>query len=312
MTRITGSMTYRTALQNLAVRREQLARTEEQATSGRRINRPSDDPVGAGRAARLRLDVATSDQFLRNASAASARLRATEQAVKGAHELVSRARALAVQGATDTLDASARRILATDVESLHADLLALANARHDGGSLFAGMQNDGPAFSASGGFAAAPPTVTYQGDSAELEVEVEPGSRIATTLDGRRVFQGDADGDGAPDGGREDAFRVLGDLWQALVDDDRAAVAATLDRLDTVELQIELEQTRVGAADRRVQNAAANLGDTGVELRQRLSEVEDADTIRVLSELALHQAALEASLRATASVVQNSLVSFLS
>jgi flagellar hook-associated protein 3 FlgL len=310
--RVPGSIVVRTSLANVAAARARLAVTQEQAASSLRINRPSDDPAGAARATSLRAEQAAHEQYARNVDRGVARLRAAEGALGAASEVVVRARELALQGANGSLDGDARRALAAEVAVLFDELVTAANSRHADGYTFAGTANATPAFAVTGAFAAgSPPVVTFAGSSDEIELAVGPDQRVVVTLDGRRVFLGDADGDTVPEPGRADAFATLGALWQALVDDDRDAVAATLGDLDRVQRQLELERATVGAEGARLEAAARRLADAGVETTRQLSSAQDADTVRVLSALVTQSTALEAALEAAARSVSPTLLDFL-
>lgn len=312
--RVTNSMMVRTALQGLYQQRERLAVTQEQAATGLRVNRPSDDPVAASRATVLRAETSANAQFQRNIEQASGRMVTIERAISSSQDVIIRARELAVQGANDSLDASARKLLAQEVETLFDELLSAGNIRHSGGSVFAGTASTSPAFSASGPFVSGspPPTVSFGGNSAEIETAIDQGRRVPTTLDGRRVFQGDADGDGVPDAGRDDAFAVLGELYRALDTDDRAATASTLDRLDRVQLQFEQELAGVGAIGNQIDAVSQRLEIERVDLAKRLSDTQDASVEQVFSDLTLRETALQASLQVTARAVPLSLMDFLS
>lgn len=311
--RITSSMVVRTALTGIHGARERLSVTQEQAASGLRVNRPSDDPAAASRAAQLRADAAATEQYDRNVEQARARLATAEDSLRSAGDVLVRARELAIQGSNGTLDAGARRILAQEVESLFDELLAAGNARNTGAWIFAGTASGTPAFAASGPFVSGTPapTVAFGGDSIEIEVAIGDGQRAVATLDGRRVFLGDADGDSNVDAGREDAFAVLGELWRALDADDQAGVAATLDRLDRARLGFELELARVGATTQQLDAANERLDRDRIAVRKSLSDAEDADTEEVFSRLVAQEVALQAALEAAARSVQPSLFDFL-
>lgn len=310
--RIPESIVVRTSLANVLRARTRLAATQERAASSLRINRPSDDPAGASRATALRAEQAAHLQHARNVDRAVDRLRAVETALAKAGDALVRARELAMQGANGTLDATARHAIATEVEVLFGELLGAANAQHADGWLFAGTANAAPAFAVTGDFASgAPPVVAFAGTSDEIEVAIAPDQRVAVTLDGRRVFLGDGDGDGTPDGGRADAFATLGALWQALVDDDRDAIAASLADLDRVHHQLALERARVGAEAARLDAAKRALADASYETTRQLSLTEDADMLSVLSDLVSQETALNASLEAAARAVRPSLLDFL-
>ena len=311
--RVTSSMLLRTALANINSQRLRLAETQEQASSGLRVNRPSEDPVAARLAMQYRSAQQANGQFERNIGQGQGRLRSVEGAVDASADLVVRARELAIQASNDTLDADARLAIAREIAALHDALLANANTRHTGSYVFGGYLSDVPAFVSTGPFVEGqpPPVVTYQGDGNEIEVEIEEGVRVASSLDGRRVFLGDADGDGLVDAGREDVFDVLADLWNDLQLNNIAGIQGSLDRLDRAQLQLNLEQVRAGAADGRMDTARDSLGRHGVTLAARRSEVEDADAVEVYSNLVIQENALRAALEATSRVIQPSLMDFL-
>lgn len=311
--RITELMIQRTALADLNRVRVRLARAHEQASSGLRINRPSDDPSGAREATALRARVAEVSQLERNLERAATRLQQSEVVLQDAQNVLIRARELAVQGSNDTLDTRSRRLIAAEIEALHDQLLSVGNSRVSGSYLFSGYASTTPAFTVSGPFppGGPAPTVGFGGDSNEIEVEIDSGVQLPTTLDGRRVFLGDGDGDGTPDAGREDLFDVVADLWQALQDGDRDATASTIDRIDLAQEQISVERSRVGARISRSEAARQALGQRELDLAKSLSEVQDADSVQVFSDLVREETLLQASLQATAQLVQQSLLDFL-
>ncbi|MCA9510930.1 MAG: flagellin [Myxococcota bacterium] len=313
--RITDGMVQRTALADVMRARLRLARVQEQAASGLRINRPSDDAVGYRMAGTVRSALRGGEQLLRNHGRAETRIARADAALSETLGVLQRARELALQGANGapSQNAETRRILAEEVAGLHADLLSQANASNAGEHVFAGHANDVAPFVASGGFAngSPAPTVAFVGDSNEIEIEIDSGTRVATSLDGRRVFQGDANGDGLVDGGRVDLFDTLAGLWTALDTNDGAATAAELDRIDTAMAQIHAERTRLAGSSQRIEGARDGVRDRAVALQSQLSQLQDADTVEVFSELVSRETALQASLQAAARVIQPSLLDFL-
>jgi len=313
--RVTESMLHRIALSDVTRQRQRLAQTQEQAASGLVINRPSDDPVGAGLVVTLESTLAAIAQQERSVSAAKARVSASENAIADATELLVRARELAIQGANATQSASTRRAIAREIEGLHASLLASANTRFDGGYVFAGFASDAAPFAASGPFTSPPPSapvVSYAGDGGQIQVEIEEGVQLGVNADGRRAFLGDGDGNGLPDAGREDVFAVLGDLWEALSSNDPVATAAALPRIDRGLDQLSVERTGFGAAATRLEMAEQRLAQRSLDAKSRLSQLRDADMAEVVSNLAQQELALQAGLSGMARLLQTSLLDFLS
>lgn len=312
--RITQGMLYRMALANLNQQRSRLAQTQEQASSGLRINRPSDDPLGAGTASRLRTNRAALEQLEANVSGARARAGAADSAIANSTDALIRARELAVSGSNGSQDANSRLQLAEEIAGLHDILVSEANTRFGNGFIFAGYDSDAAPFQVSGSFQAAPPaqpSVSFVGNSDEIMVQIEEGSQIRVGLDGRRVFMGDADGNGSPDPGRENVFDLLADLHQALVTDDVTATSASLTRIDDALGQFSIERTRMGAVSTRLDSATERHARRGVEIATRLSETQDADLAEVVSRLVQQESALQSGLAAMGRLLPPTLMDFL-
>ena len=312
--RVTHSMLFNDALSDLNRLRTSMARTQEQAASGRRINRPSDDPAGAGRVSVLETSIRSLEEYFRNIEGSRARVAISETAVAEAGDLLLRARELAISGANGTLDAGVRAQIAAEVESLHGALLSAANTSFAGGHIFAGFESGTTPFVSTGVFSSPPPVspvVSFAADSNEIQVDIEEGVRISASFDGRRIFLGDADGDGLPDAGKDDVFAVVAGLRDALMQNDPVAIADTLPRIDTVLDQLQTERTRIGATESRLLSAEQRVADRTLQVQSRLSEFRDADLAEVISTLVREENALRASLESMSRLLPPSLMDFL-
>jgi flagellar hook-associated protein 3 FlgL len=312
--RVTPSLIHRVALGDVAAARARLARTQEQASSGLRINRPSDDPAGAGQVANLLTDGAALAQFERVISGVRGRVGAVENALAETNDLLIRLRELAIQGANGTQDAATRRLIADEVASIHGALVAQANAQFGGAFVFAGFSSAAAPFTTTGVFDAATataPSIAFVGDANEVQVEIDEGVSASVTLNGQRAFLGDANGDNVVDAGRENVFAVAEELWRALVTNDPTSVTATLGRIDRASGQVSAERSQIGAVDAKLARAAQNIARRRVETELRTSNLRDADLARVVSDMVQQEAALQAGLSAMGRLVQTSLLDFL-
>lgn len=301
-TRITNNILFRSALSDVTQQRLRLARTQEQASTGLRINRLSDDPVGVRAATLLKAGIENTQQFARNIQNSESRLRGVSAALSDTNEVLIRARELALQGANGTQGGAERRLIAAEIASLHDQLVSNANRKVGGGFVFGGYASDTAPFDAA---PPAPPAV-WQGDSNEVRVDVDTGVSVPVTLNGERVFTG------VGVSGGENLFAVLDDLRLALEADNRPGVQAMLTRIDAAQNQINVEQAEVGALESQILVFARQNDERDVDLEQRLSEVQDADSVKVFSDLVNQEVALQASLAASARMIQPSLLDFLS
>ena len=170
-------------LNALLKRQQDLARTQQQLTTGSKLNRAADDPSGAAQAQRLDHLVTALDTFGRNAGVLEQRLRLQEQALGDAGDQLIRARELAVQGNNATLSQTDRQALAAEIRQLRRQMLSIAN-RDDGTGryLFAGRQDGVMPFAEAAG------SVSYAGDDGQNLVDVSPDLALADTDAGSDVF----------------------------------------------------------------------------------------------------------------------------
>jgi len=309
--RVTRSMMYRSALTDLSALRTQMARTQEQASTMQRVNRPSDDPAAAAEIQSLEAQLRGLQQHQRTVSGVRARVNVTESTLRDAADLIGRARELALQGANETHTSEGRAQMALEIEGLYDAMLGLANSRFAGSYLFGGYESSDAPFIRFGPETPLPERIAYAGDPSEIEVEIEEGLRVRTSLDGRRVFHGDADGDGFTEAGREDVFRVLRNLHTALSDDDPVAVRATLDSIDRVFSQLNVEATRIGLVNGELDAAAHRLEGKILDVQLQLRDVGDADFAEVISRSVREEAALRASLEMMNRLMSPTLLDFL-
>ena len=305
--RVTQSMVSRMGMEQLANQRSRLARTQEQASTGLRLNRPSDDPVDFRSALRLKDSVSQTGRYLRSIDLSRTRLHTTEGAIADAAEVVDNAHTLAVQAGNSTNGPTARAALRVQVEQYFDQLLDASNARAPGGGyVFSGVASDTPAFVQTGTFVSGspPPTVAFAGDDSAVSVEIDEGVSIEVTRSGQGAFKGPVD-----------IFAVLGQLWQGLDQNDspaaRAIINTAMGDLNTAFDHLNVERSHVGGAEAKADSFETRLRGQQEELTKQVSVLENADAYQVYSDLAAQEAALKASLSVAARMQQPTLLDFL-
>jgi len=116
--RVTNLMRERNFLYNIGLSQSRLQKLQDQAASGKKINKPQDDPVGAEMSMALRHHLEQNDQHLRNLDKAKNWMESVEQALSEVTSALHRASELAIYGASDTTPPDARKALAKEVEQL--------------------------------------------------------------------------------------------------------------------------------------------------------------------------------------------------
>lgn len=194
MTRISTGMLYQQSLSAMQSKQASLARTQNELTTGKKLLTAKDDPVGAGAAVALDRSRAELERFGKNADAVGHRLGMQEAALTQAGGVMGRITELTVRANSASLSDEDRKAIATEITSLRASLLDIANSPDGAGRyLFGGTQDGTPPFAKAGG------GVVYGGDQTRRQVEIAPQMFVADTMPGSEVFMRVRTGDGRID-----------------------------------------------------------------------------------------------------------------
>ena len=129
ISRVTNLTTMQAAQRNLQAGATKMARLQDQASSQRAINRPSDDPAGTVESMRVRAAQRSNDQYARNIDDGNGWLTTVDSTLGRASDIMRRVRDLTVQGANDgAMSPTAKEAIAVELEGLKADLMVQANA----------------------------------------------------------------------------------------------------------------------------------------------------------------------------------------
>jgi len=293
ISRMTQSMMLDRSYLTLQTVQGRLAKTQEQLTTGRVLNRPSDSPTGTSSAMRIRASVADETQFQRNAQDGLGWLGQIDSALTSSLDQVRRARDLGVQGVNGTnAGAGAREALAVEVEQLRESLIGVANTTYLGRPVFGGLTAGTKAYDDSGAFV---------GQPGEVKRTVAKDVKVAVNVDGPDVF--------GPAG--DDLFGSLEKLATALRAGDTAEIGNQLSALDTAQKRITSVVSDAGTRYNRVERAATAASNAVFDLTTSLSEIEEVDLAKATIGLKAQEVAYQAALSATARLVQPSLVDFL-
>jgi flagellar hook-associated protein 3 FlgL len=174
--RVSTALSRDVILGNLRRSQEELFRIQEQLSTGLKILRPSDDPIGANRVQDFTLGITRNGQFLRNLETADGRLTMSDSSLSEANELANRAREILLSQAQSTATAQTRRLAAQEVTQLLQEAVNLANLRFEDRYLFGGSRTESAPFSFLGG------DVVFRGDLTEFRAEMADGLRLRTNV----------------------------------------------------------------------------------------------------------------------------------
>jgi flagellar hook-associated protein 3 FlgL len=168
-----------------------IARTQNDLASGKKLHSAADDPAGMAQVNQLNVQLSASQQYVTNGNYATSSLQLELQAMSDATNVLQSARDLAVQANNPALSAAQRTDIAAQLTQQLQNLVAIGNrVDGSGNQLFAGTASTTVPFSQSGN------TVSYSGSSLVSQIQIGPNQRISSGDTGATVFMNIPAGNG--------------------------------------------------------------------------------------------------------------------
>jgi flagellar hook-associated protein 3 FlgL len=186
--RISTGQLYDRSIQSVLDSQASLSDIQQQLSSGKKLLRPSDDPVGATQVIRLTEEIALIDQYKKNNNLLVNSLEQEETVLRSVNTSVDRARVLMLQSGNGIVGTEDRKAIATEISQIKDQLFDLMNSRNPAGEyIFAGFQSASPAF----GFnpSAAGNKYSFEGDGGENKIQISDTVKQQMNNSGLDVFE---------------------------------------------------------------------------------------------------------------------------
>jgi flagellar hook-associated protein 3 FlgL len=302
----------------------------------KKLNKPSDDPVGAAKVLEVRTDKVNNEQFQNNAKLAQAFLDNTDHALEDLSEVVMRAKEIAIgQSSSASSTPETRLGVAEEINQLLQRAIGTANRRIGDRYVFGGFKTTTPPVDATG---------AYHGDTGESMIEIGREVYIGMNIPGLDAFntQPNASNDfrnlNAPQPGEKpeqkpegekaeparrlaseevvqgqnvNLFQELKALRVGLLTGDLNTVRGTLDGFDQLLGKIVATRSKVGSRMQGIQGNVTAMERHNITNAQLTSTIEDADMTQVVSDLAKEETVFKSSLAASKHLIQPTLLDFL-
>ena len=191
MTRISSVEQFRQGIDNILTQQAKLNETQLQLSTGKKINRPSDDPSASTQLLKLSTLKSKSGQYDRNIESARNQLQLQESVLASVSNVLQRVRELTVQANNATQSNESRAAIADEIYNRIDELLQYANTKDPNGEyIFSGFNARSQAFVESGG------GYTYQGDQGERMLQISEDLQVSVRSSGVDVFASAKTGDG--------------------------------------------------------------------------------------------------------------------
>jgi flagellar hook-associated protein 3 FlgL len=286
---------------NLDKATEAMAEANMVVSSGKRINRLSDDPVGLATVLDLRSSLANIEQLQKNINTGRSWLNMAESALSQIEDVLSQGKALTVEMSSANRSASDRYNASTIVDGYLRQVFSLANTQVAGRYIFAGTETSTQPFAFDDDNN--PTLVTYAGNDDPFAIKIGKDTNVDVGRSGEQVFGANWDAD--------NIFKTLIDLKAALQGNDVQGIQSAMQNLDD-----HLETIRNLVSDTagkviRLDVKERIIQDLNLTYTERMSKLEDADIAAAIVELEAKGLAYQAALNSSAKVMKMSLLNYL-
>lgn len=319
--RITNKYMTDRIISGIQLNLSNLARSQEQLSTSKRLLRPSDDPNVMGQFLSIKSTLSYMEQYNRNIDDGLSYLNMNDAVMGTLGDLLAKANEYIVQAANDTYSAEDRAAIAEQIDKMIDQVVDLANSSVGDKYIYAGTKNSSPPFKRDGD------TIIYSGDTNEVRREVlagtdyridSPGITTSGTpgVFGTATDKGDgtytvSDGSSLPATG-DGIFKVLFDLRNRLNNNDTDGIQNSIDDIKQEKDHLLQYRVQVGARTSHFESLKNMLEDQEIKLTENLNNIEGADMERLSIEYSQQLLAYQASLAAGSKILQVSLLDFLS
>lgn len=332
--RVTSFMIYDQFVRSLQRNLTSLSENNEKLATGKKINKPSDDVVGITRSLDYKLSINLNNQYKKNIDEAVSHLSFTEMTLSSVSDTLNRIKELTLIGVSDNTDAVGRQSIANEVGQLRDHLLNLSNSKFRDRYMFSGYRTDTQSFNSS--------TYNFQGDDGYINVLIDKEAAIPINTPGTNIFgyTGVSEqimlNDGRyihyiPGAGTTmtvevrdtnnitvlDTFsfsnimQMTDILTSALNNNDVTRVNALMRPFEKAFNNVINHQAYTGAILNRIDNQIASNEDSTLNLKTLLSNTEDVDLAKIISDISKNETAIQALRQSSVRQLSQSLFDFL-
>jgi len=263
-----------------------VARAQSDISTGKRIEKPSDDPIASARIAQLRRAQADAEVWARNIQTAKSIAAQVDTALGDMGGIFNRVKELTLAGRTESVSDADRSAIVLELNQLRDSLTNLSTSTTPTGQAL--FPTDAP-----------------------LRISTSATQRLPATAQRSDVFDGVATSQGS-----QSLDWIIGQAISAISNNDvnarRTAAATALDDIDKAVVHVTNQRAAQGLRAGQLDDAADALVEATTQLSEERSSLEDTDVAATVMRLNAKTLALQAAQAAFAKVNRNTLFDFLS
>lgn len=291
-----------------------LKNIQTQLTTGLRINKPSDDPVGIITTIKLKQSLQTTDQYQTNLSDGKSKLNVAANALSTLEDLLNDILGLA-SDVTNSTTSSEIPVVVTEIDGLLDEAFIQANSKYLGKYIFGGQETANQPYlaeySPSGTLTSVSRNQIHDGGTLIRGIDdptyqtVAEGYDMQINISGSKPFMPNGEGE------NKDLFDTIIRLRESIRNNDMPTARNIMTELDGVIDNVIVQESVLGERIQRLEVRKKDNAVLQTDKKADLSEVLNADYVQNIIDLNYQQMILNASLQVGAKIIAPSLLDFI-
>lgn len=295
--RISTAQVFHNSKENILNAKEKEVSSAEKSSSLKGLTRPSEAPAEWVIAANLKDDVNVRENMAHTASLATHVLTATENILSQGQDIVQKVHELALSASSgDLLGKNVSAHVLPEVEGLYKNFVQALNTKYGNRTILGGFKTDREAFDMQGNFF---------GDEGKLQIEADRGMKIPINISAREAILGEGQLGGV------NILQTMQTLIQGLATDDKDMIHSSLAGLHSSTDQLSLARTKIAGSMSQIERAVNTHDLNNLQSKDAVSKIEEADPVKVFSDLARDQTVLRAAIDTSHKILTGSNVDSL-
>ena len=276
-----------------------LSKLQEQISTGKKVNRPSDAPAGARLILSIRSETFRLDQYASNVQAATQSLNFNASTLESTANVLQRIQELTMQGVNATTDSDGRKIIAFEINQLVESILQSANSTRSGRYVFAGTATKTVPFEATRNSNGDISAVTYKGNREKIEYPVGAGATVQVNQTGNEIFISNK------------LFSSIINIRDSFASGSATAAQNELDNLNNAHTSILNAIAKAGGVANTLELTGNRITDIKLSLNEMLATTESGDIVELVLKLKEQENIYQASLASGSIIFNTSILNYL-
>lgn len=296
--RITQKIIFDDFMRDINTNRGQMANLQSDLSSGKSVRFPSQDPISFQRSRVVEGDIRKQEQYQSNISSGLRQARLAQEGLDETIDNLVDIKRILTQAATDTSSKSVRESMSEEIKGIRDTMVATLNMSYGDRYLFAGTNTAERPFQFDDTL---PGGVADMSNESELKVQAGDDLFVENSVSGTDLRTSSAG----------DMFEVIGDIQQALADNDTGALNGLLGDVDEMIDHVSIVTSRLGNNINRMEFMNEQYESSKIVMKSDVSNLVDTDFAKAFSDLQRTQVSFEAAMAVHSQMIHNTLLDYL-